>query len=109
MNKTNPSPDRTDGAEHKHQRQDSDRAHQAHPGYQAHHGHHEHHGHQGSAELSSAPASVQEAPPGTDTIYTCPMHPEIRQPAPGNCPICGMALEPLMPALEEEENPELRD
>ncbi|MGB7481220.1 MAG: heavy metal translocating P-type ATPase [Burkholderiaceae bacterium] len=42
-------------------------------------------------------------------MYTCPMHPEIRQPAPGSCPLCGMALEPVMPALEEEENPELVD
>jgi Cu+-exporting ATPase len=42
-------------------------------------------------------------------MYTCPMHPEIRQPAPGNCPICGMALEPVIPALEEEDNPELVD
>jgi len=50
---------------------------------------------------------VEPAPEGT--IYTCPMHPEIRQPAPGNCPKCGMALEPLMPSLEEEENPELVD
>ncbi|MDH8613110.1 heavy metal-binding domain-containing protein, partial [Klebsiella pneumoniae] len=33
-----------------------------------------------------------EAPAGT--IYTCPMHPQIRQAGPGNCPICGMALEP---------------
>ena len=41
------------------------------------------------------------------TIYTCPMHPQIRRPAPGNCPICGMALEPEMPSLEEEKNPEL--
>ena len=47
------------------------------------------------------------APPGT--VYTCPMHPEIRQDKPGNCPICGMALEPVMPSLEEEENPELTD
>lgn len=47
------------------------------------------------------------APEGT--IYTCPMHPEIRQPAPGNCPICGMTLEPVLPSLEEEENPELVD
>ena len=47
------------------------------------------------------------APEGT--MYTCPMHPEIRQPAPGNCPICGMTLEPVMPALEDEENPELVD
>ena len=43
------------------------------------------------------------------TIYTCPMHPEIRRPAPGNCPICGMALEPEMPTAEEERNPELED
>ena len=43
------------------------------------------------------------------TIYTCPMHPEIRQPTPGNCPRCGMTLEPLLPALDDEENPELGD
>ncbi|WP_149193471.1 heavy metal translocating P-type ATPase [Luteimonas suaedae] len=47
------------------------------------------------------------APPGA--IYTCPMHPEIRQQGPGTCPICGMALEPEMPSLEEDDNPELRD
>ena len=53
----------------------------------------------------------QPAPPPTSegTTYTCPMHPEIRQPAPGNCPICGMALEAVIPALEEEDNPELVD
>ena len=43
------------------------------------------------------------------TIYTCPMHPEIRQDKPGNCPICGMTLEPLIPELEEGENKELID
>ncbi|WP_431097657.1 heavy metal translocating P-type ATPase [Polaromonas aquatica] len=43
-----------------------------------------------------------------ETLYTCPMHPEIRQDHPGNCPICGMTLEPLMPSLEEDENPELQ-
>ena len=42
-------------------------------------------------------------------IYTCPMHPEIRQPMPGTCPKCGMALEPEMPSLDDEENPELTD
>jgi P-type Cu+ transporter len=42
-------------------------------------------------------------------IYTCPMHPEVRQDRPGNCPKCGMTLEPLMPALEEGENKELVD
>ena len=42
-------------------------------------------------------------------MYTCPMHPQIRRPSPGNCPICGMALEPVMPSLEDEKNPELED
>ncbi len=42
-------------------------------------------------------------------IYTCPMHPEIRQPGPGSCPICGMALEPEMPSTETGPNPELAD
>ena len=52
----------------------------------------------------------QQAPPVDATAtYTCPMHPEIRQQGPGNCPICGMALEPEMPSLEDEDNPELRD
>jgi Cu+-exporting ATPase len=37
------------------------------------------------------------------------MHPQIRQSAPGNCPICGMALEPLLPSLDADDNPELRD
>ena len=42
-----------------------------------------------------------------EIIYTCPMHPEIRRNGPGNCPICGMSLEPLAPSLDEEENHEL--
>ncbi len=41
--------------------------------------------------------------------YTCPMHPEIVRDAPGSCPICGMALEPMMPSLDDAENPELTD
>ena len=41
--------------------------------------------------------------------YTCPMHPEIIRDAPGSCPICGMALEPLTVSLEDEKNPELVD
>lgn len=61
-------------------------------------------------EAYLAPKKTEPAPAAPEgTIYTCPMHPEIRQPAPGNCPICGMALEPLMPSLEDEENPELAD
>jgi Cu+-exporting ATPase len=43
------------------------------------------------------------------TVYTCPMHPEIRQDRPGNCPKCGMTLEPVMPSLDDEDNPELAD
>nr|APW49066.1 putative copper exporting P-type ATPase [Acinetobacter lwoffii] len=53
--------------------------------------------------------SVNDASTTGTTIYTCPMHPEIRQDHPGNCPKCGMTLEPLIPELEEDENPELRD
>lgn len=53
------------------------------------------------------PLAVKPAEAGT--MYTCPMHPQIRQPQPGNCPICGMTLEPLIPELEEEKNPELKD
>jgi Cu+-exporting ATPase len=75
----------------------------------AHH-HHPHHDGAGSAKPSAQPAV---AAAGVDTsgqtIYTCPMHPQIRRPAPGNCPICGMALEPEMPTAEEEANPELED
>jgi Cu+-exporting ATPase len=43
------------------------------------------------------------------TIYTCPMHPQIRQAGPGNCPICGMALEPEVASLDTPPNPELVD
>jgi Cu+-exporting ATPase len=43
------------------------------------------------------------------TRYTCPMHPEIVRDAPGVCPICGMALEPMLPSLDDDDNPELRD
>jgi len=51
---------------------------------------------------------VGDEPGVPGTIYTCPMHPEIRQDHPGSCPKCGMALEPLMPSLEDD-NPELKD
>jgi Cu+-exporting ATPase len=47
--------------------------------------------------------------PQKGVIYTCPMHPEIRQEGPGNCPICGMALEPVADSVEGEPNPELAD
>lgn len=49
----------------------------------------------------------ENVPEGTQ--FTCPMHPEVVRDEPGSCPICGMALEPMMPSLEEGENPELTD
>ncbi len=51
--------------------------------------------------------AAEPAPAGAQ--YTCPMHPEIVQDTPGTCPICGMALEPMMPSLDDGENPELID
>jgi Cu+-exporting ATPase len=51
-----------------------------------------------------------ESATGQDTrVYTCPMHPEVRQVGPGSCPKCGMALEPLEVTVEEGPNPELVD
>ena len=58
--------------------------------------------------LSSKSKAPEIAAPA-GTIYICPMHPQIRQEGPGTCPICGMALEPEMPSLEDDDNPELRD
>jgi P-type Cu+ transporter len=49
------------------------------------------------------------APPAAGAIYTCPMHPQIRQVGPGNCPICGMTLEPLVASAEVGDNHELAD
>ncbi len=57
----------------------------------------------------AAPALPTPAGAAAGTIYTCPMHPEIRQDHPGNCPKCGMTLEPVLPSLDDEENPELAD
>ncbi|HET7806178.1 MAG TPA: heavy metal translocating P-type ATPase [Pseudolabrys sp.] len=51
----------------------------------------------------------EREPVAEGTIYTCPMHPEIRQVGPGSCPICGMALEPEIAASESGPNPELVD
>ncbi|MBW8893492.1 MAG: haloacid dehalogenase, partial [Burkholderiales bacterium] len=46
---------------------------------------------------------------GRDVEYTCPMHAQVRQMGPGHCPICGMALEPVVVTAEAGESPELRD
>nr|WP_246088873.1 heavy metal translocating P-type ATPase [Phreatobacter stygius] len=57
-----------------------------------------------------APDQAAPAAPVPDgTVYTCPMHPEIRQIGPGSCPICGMALEPDIVTADSGPNPELAD
>lgn len=65
------------------------------------------------AKFSDNPSSFLNKKPepaaSTDKIYTCPMHPEVRQKGPGSCPICGMALEPEEISFVEEVNPELVD
>jgi P-type Cu+ transporter len=57
--------------------------------------------------LTDIPRAEPVAAP--DVIWTCPMHPEIRRQGPGTCPICGMALEPEEPTLDDAPNPELVD
>lgn len=71
---------------------------------ESHHCHHEHHHEHGhKAPAKAAPANDSGA------IYTCPMHPQVRQKGPGNCPICGMALEPEIMTGDEGQSPELAD
>jgi P-type Cu+ transporter len=60
----------------------------------------------GHAHASSARTA---APVAVNATHTCPMHPEVRQPGPGSCPICGMALEPEVATAETGPNPELID
>jgi Cu+-exporting ATPase len=67
------------------------------------HQHHHHH------EQGRPAHAADSAEPPRGAIWTCPMHPEIRRDGPGDCPICGMALEPLQPTAEEGVNRELVD
>jgi len=69
------------------------------------HGRHDHSSH------ANAPGSAKPVVKGdqTQVEFTCPMHPQVRQMGPGNCPICGMALEPVLATAETGESPELRD
>ncbi|MBI3275060.1 MAG: hypothetical protein HYZ60_03760, partial [Methylocystis sp.] len=73
----------------------------------AHEHHHDPHGPHGGA--ATHPRVTDGELAGHSAIYTCPMHPQIRQSGPGNCPICGMALEPLLAAAESGPSPELVD
>ncbi|WP_265334999.1 MULTISPECIES: copper-translocating P-type ATPase [Ramlibacter] len=74
---------------------------------------HAHHGHGAGAAVHAAPQSAPTMKPAVSpdqqVEYTCPMHPQIRQMGPGNCPICGMALEPVIATSGSGESPELRD
>jgi Cu+-exporting ATPase len=71
-------------------------------------GDHHEPGHQHpTAPADSASATTPAAPPAAR--WTCPMHPEVARDAPGSCPICGMALEPLTPVGDDGEGAELRD
>ena len=67
---------------------------------------HEHSSHPTEAKAMAHGKSPVATAAGT--IYTCPMHPQVRQDHPGTCPICGMTLEPLMPT-GDDDNPELDD
>nr|WP_314104592.1 copper-translocating P-type ATPase [uncultured Stenotrophomonas sp.] len=62
-----------------------------------------------SAHGAATHAARATGPVPAGTRYTCPMDPQIVQDGPGTCPICGMALEPMMPSLDEGEHPELTD
>ena len=84
---------------------------------------HVHHQHSHSNESSPHAAHTHQSPTQPFTpvgvsdksnsnagaSYTCPMHPEIRQSTPGNCPICGMTLEPIIPVVDQQEEKELTD
>jgi Cu+-exporting ATPase len=67
-------------------------------------GGHDHPRHGHGSHHADGKAAVPEG-----TIYTCPMHPQIHQVGPGNCPICGMALEPEVASLDAPPNAELAD
>ena len=75
------------------------------------HGGHIHagHDHAGDMHAGHSSAATTQVPQGEVAEWTCPMHPEIRRPGPGSCPICGMALEPVLATVDTGPSPELRD
>ncbi|MDO9313726.1 MAG: copper-translocating P-type ATPase [Burkholderiaceae bacterium] len=70
---------------------------------QAHHDHHQSDTHLGAAAKGASAGDQSQVE------YTCPMHPQVRQMGPGSCPICGMALEPVLATADAGGSPELRD
>ncbi|WP_105436648.1 copper-translocating P-type ATPase [Neorhizobium sp. T25_13] len=79
-----------------------------HPG----HAHHQHDYDHGDHDHPTNVVKLKGASPvldGAGVVYTCPMHPQVRQMGPGNCPICGMTLEPETPAVAEGPSAELID
>ena len=70
---------------------------------------HHHHRHNAQGENQARTQKRAVAAQAEDAIYTCPMHPQVRQVGPGNCPICGMALEPEIATNEIGPSPELAD
>ena len=65
------------------------------------------HGHACSDHEAALPVAGAQGGKGVE--YTCPMHPEVRQMGPGSCPICGMALEPVVATAKDADSSELRD
>jgi Cu+-exporting ATPase len=68
--------------------------------------HHHDHGHHADAPVAAKRPAISAQ---GNVQYTCPMHPQVRQMGPGHCPICGMALEPVVATADQGESPELRD
>jgi Cu+-exporting ATPase len=100
-------------AGHEHHHHNADGTHVMPDGTVMKGGHHDHHDHSAHdhSHHGHAPAVNKPAPPGdqSQVEYTCPMHPQVRQMGPGSCPVCGMALEPVLATAEQGESPELRD
>lgn len=82
--------------------------HDLHPEMEHRQHHDAHHHDAGSDAEPRATVQGQRVDPAS-VEYTCPMHPQVRQLGPGNCPICGMSLEPVAVTADAQESHELRD
>jgi P-type Cu+ transporter len=110
-------PDRSstthDHAHHAHHAHEAEGTHVMPDGTVMRGGHHDHaaHGHHDHGHHVHTPSQPKPVPGGDpgQVEYTCPMHPQVRQRGPGSCPICGMALEPVLATADQGESPELRD